>query len=140
MVAASGIPGVEGPLVINGGPSVRQSGRHATTDGILACYGPSSRVRNDESSSSATERNGAESSSSATERNATESSSSATERNATDGKDPLVMDARLHVQQRTEKTSKWNGHPKPEDDKGQRRTIGWSLFTNLHRVNLLPFQ
>ena len=32
------------------------------------------------------------------------------------------MDARLHVQQRTEKTPNWNGHPKPVDDKGQRRT------------------
>src|SRR6218665_909984 len=81
MVAASGIPGVEGPLVINGGPSVRQSGRHATTDGILACYGPSSRVRNEESSSSATERNGAESSSSATERNGIVFKCNGTERN-----------------------------------------------------------
>src|SRR6218665_1666987 len=75
------------------------------------------------------QRNGMEPSSGATERNrlrvqrnATERNRLQVQRNATDGKDSLVMDARLHVQQRTEKTRNWNGHPKPEDDKGQRRT------------------
>src|SRR6218665_3116491 len=56
------------------------------------------------------------------QRNATERNRLQVQRNATDGKDSLVMDACLHVQQRTEKTRNWNGHPKPEDDKGQRRT------------------
>src|SRR6218665_2905088 len=75
------------------------------------------------------QRNGMEPSSGATERNrlrvqrnATERNRLQVQRNATDGKDSLVMDARLHVQQRTEKTLNWNGHPKSEDDKGQRRT------------------
>src|SRR6218665_2118261 len=60
------------------------------------------------------------------QRNATERNRLQVQRNATDGKDSLVMDARAppHGQRRTERTRcyKWYAHPKPEDDKGQRRT------------------
>src|SRR6218665_2647354 len=41
------------------------------------------------------------------QRNATERNRLQVQRNATDGKDSHVMEARLHVQQRTEKTRKW---------------------------------
>src|SRR6218665_3921880 len=58
----------------------------------------------------ATERNRPQVQRNATERNRLQVQRNATERNC------------LHVQRRTEKTRNWNGHPKSEDDKGQRRT------------------